>query len=162
MRFSWNRRSAFQLRFVLSVSVLAALSLACMQEVDGERATTGECPPGEVCSDATPAGLTFVGHAFYDETALRLGPVLVNGTFEVGLRGRDGEPLPPIAFEIEDGAVLSAERGTGVFGPTNEAGDPFYVVDSHLTLTGTGSGASYLRVTDPSTGELFDRILIEA
>lgn len=162
MRFAFSRRAAFQIRFLLSVSVLAALSLACMQEVDGERATTGECPEGEVCSDATPAGITFVGNAFYDESMLQLGPVLVNGTFDVGLKSADGQPLPDYAFSIEDGAVLAADNGLGVFGPTTDEGEPLYVVDDHLTLTGMGSGETYLRITDPATGELFDRILIEA
>ena len=162
MRFSFSRRAAFQLRFALAISVLAALSLACMGEVDGERAMTGECPAGEVCSDATPTGLTFVGNTFYDESALQLGPVLVNGTFDVGLKTRDGEPLPPFLYAIDDPSVLSAAAGEGVFGPTTEAGEPIYVVDDHITLTGTGNGETYLRIIHPDTGELFDRVRIEA
>ncbi len=159
---SWNHRAAFQLRFSAAVTVLAGLSLACMSEVDGERATTGECPAGEVCSDATPGGLTFVGNAFYDDAVLRLGPVLVGGTFDVGLRTADGQPLPPFDYRVEDGSVLSVELGEGVFGPTNDEGAPFYPVESHVTLTGTGSGETYLRIVDAATGELYDRLLIEA
>lgn len=142
--------------------VIAGLLLACMQRVEGERAQTGECPEGEVCSAATPDGLDFVGHAFWDDSqSLRLGPVLVGGTFDVGIDALGKAELPGLAFEAEDPAVFAVAQGEGPFGPLLD-GEPIYAVDGHFTLTAKSAGTTMIRVVDPSTGELFDRIAIEA
>lgn len=150
-----------RLLLAASTSTLALLSLACLGEVEGERAATGECPAGETCSDATPEGLEFVGRAFFDEPVLRLGPVIVGGTFELGLRGADGSPLP--AFDATaDGDVFRVAPGDAIFGPTNEDGDAYYVVDAHVELRALRAGVTQVRITDPSSGALYDRLEIEA
>lgn len=158
---AWDQRTLRFVRFMAIMSVLAALSLACMGEVPGERAMTGMCPPGETCSTATPAGLNFVGHAMYDQDVLQLGPILAGGRFDVGLRTSDGQPLPPFAFEVEDATVFQAALGTGPFGPTNDAGEPLYRVDGFLTLQGSARGTTFLRIVDPTTRELFDRLALD-
>ncbi len=144
-------------------AAIAAL-MACMSSVDGERAETGECPRDEVCSNATSEGLRFIGHAFWDddEDELRLGPVLVGGTFELGLQTVDGEPLPDFDIEIDDGDVFTGERGRGVFGPTTNSGRALYPVDAHVALRSKGPGSTLIRIVDRATGELFDRLRVEA
>ena len=149
-----------------SRSVLSALTIAliaCMSEVDGERASSGECPEDEVCSEATNQGLRFVGNAFWDDDEeLLLGPVLVGGTFEIGLKTVDGEPLPDFDIEVDDGRIFSVERGAGVFGPTTRSGRALHPVDGHMVLSGIGPGSTLIRIVDPDTGELFDRLRVEA
>lgn len=147
-------------RLAGAISILAFFSLACLGEVEGERASTGECPAGETCSDATPEGLDFVGRAFFDEPILRLGPVIVGGTFELGLRTRDGAPLPD--FAATGDGIFRIASGDEVFGPTTEDGAAYYVVDAHLELRAVRAGVAQVRITDPSTGALLDRLEIEA
>ncbi|MCZ7687367.1 MAG: hypothetical protein M5U28_54965 [Sandaracinaceae bacterium] len=154
----FRRRHAL---LVVATSFLSIFSLACLAEVDGERAATGECPAGETCSSATPEGLEFVGRALFDEPTLRLGPVLVGGSFELGLRTQDGAPLPAFAASSSTNGVR-VTVGDGVFGPTTEDGEPYYLVDSYLVLRATSAGVAQIRVTDPATGELYDRLSIEA
>jgi len=161
MRLHLTSGTWFRVRLTLSITALSALCLACLAEVEGDRAMTGECPAGEVCSDRTPLGLTFVGHAFYDEPTLRLGPIVAGGSFDLGLRSRDTEStVPDFAFEMEDASVLLARRGEGTFGPTEE-GEPLYQTDAHLTLMALEAGTSYVRIVDAATGELFDRIALD-
>lgn len=156
------RRSVRRATLVASTLLLAGLCLACLSEVDGERAETGECPDGEECSDATPDGLVFVGTPLFDDSdQLRLGPVLVGGTFQLGLRTRDGQPLPPFEHAVGDASVLGAALGEGVFGPVRDDGTPLYPVDAHLTLTGRAEGTSLVRVVEPGSGALYDRLELE-
>lgn len=146
----------------IPLSVLAIGLVACMARVDGERAASGACPTGEVCSQATQQGLHFVGHAFFDDSdSLLLGPVMVGGTFELGIKTADGSRLPDFAFEAEDGSIFEVALGNGHFGPT-VGNEPLYRVDSHLALTGLAEGRTNIRITDPETGELYDRIAIDA
>jgi len=145
----------------LSVALLSVLCLACLGEVDGERATTGECPAGEICSEATPDGLTFVGRMFFDEPMLRLGPVLVGGTLDIGLRTREGAPLPDYVA-TSTGPALTVREGESTFGPTNEDGEPLYPVEGYVTVRANRPGVSHVRISDATSGELFDRLEIEA
>ena len=92
-------------------------SVGCYEEVEGERAAdiaaggTG-CPEGEVCSDDTPLGLTFVGQGFYDDGGtVRLGPVLVGGTFDVSFYG-DG--LGSYDIDVTDENIGPQENGNPV------------------------------------------------
>lgn len=147
-----------RIAFFVSSAVLIAVMLACTVEAPGERASTGTCPPGETCSEATPHGLTFVGTGFFDDEFLRLGPMIVGGRFDVGIRNPSGDPLPAFGFEIADGSILTASRGTGVFGPKDDAGAPTHPVDAYLTLEAHAPGTTMLRVVDPATGDLLDRI----
>jgi hypothetical protein len=138
-----------------------ALSLACLTPVEGDRAATGECPAGETCSEATPVGLTFIGRAFFDQGETpRLGPIVEGGTLAVGLVGLVPEGASDaVAHEarVDDASILSVERGTGTFGPTDEEGVPFFPVDDHVVVTGARVGTASVRVVDPATGELYDR-----
>lgn len=109
---------------------------------------------------ATPRGLTFVGQSFFDDDRLRFGPVLVNGKIDIGIDVTGGGELPPFAFELESSAVASASMGTGTFGPTTDDGTPIRPVDAHLHLAGRAAGRTYLRIVDPVTRELFDRLEI--
>jgi hypothetical protein len=151
-----------KLRFAVFGPFVLGLCLACVWgSEEGERSRTGECPAGEVCSDLTPAGLTFVGQILFDEASSHLGPVLADGTFDLGITSTSGDSLPELGFQIEDPSVLAAVRGEGVFGPTDSSGNPLIFVDDYLTLTGVGEGSTYVRIVDPATGELFDRLLLE-
>jgi len=132
--------------------------LACT--VEGERAATGECTEGEVCSKVTPDGLNFLGTSFYDESGLRLGPLLVEGSLDVGLQNPGGA-LPDFEIQAESGGAFSADLGQGVFGPTDSEGRPLLAVDAFVTLQGLREGETYLRITDPATGELMDRLNIQ-
>jgi hypothetical protein len=144
-----------------SSAVVLAVVLACVSSVDGERSATGTCPEGEVCSEATPEGLTFVGTAFYDdqEGIVRLGPILEGGRFSLGLRTTAGEDLPPFELEVSDVGVLASEPGTGEFldGVDGSAS----LVQAHVTLHGLSPGQTHVRVVDPATGELYDRLLLD-
>ena len=152
-----GRRVMWSVFFAASALTL----IACMARVNGERAETGECPAGEVCSQATAQGLHFVGNAFFDDSSLMLGPVMVGGTFELGIRTADGTRLPDFAIETEDGQVFQVQQGSGVFGPTYD-GQPLYRVDGHIEITGMGAGRTTIRIVDEDTGELFDRIALDA
>jgi hypothetical protein len=143
----------------LSATLLMTLSSACWLTVEGDRAGSGECPKDETCSDLTPMGLRFVGRGFFDQSEPQLGPVLVGGTFDIGLRTIDGERLPPFELDTTEDAVMTARRGEGVFGPTLD-GQPLLLADAHVTVHGEGPGTSHLRIVDAETGELFDRLPI--
>jgi hypothetical protein len=127
--------------------VLASLVLvpACF---GGERHDTGACPAGETCSNLTPQGLEFVGATFADY-ALIVGPspTAIGGTQDIAIAyGRDGlgayVPLD-LAYTADD------DGGTGV-ALAHQAG-------AIVTMRGVASRTNYLRITDASTGELFDR-----
>ncbi len=122
-------------------------SLAPLAACDlGERATTGDCPAGEVCSDDTPRGLHFEG-AELGDTLISGGtlPTLAGGTQSIrltydpgtgGIRDLDR----PYVADDEDGAGVRVERTSGPV----------------VTLRGVASRANYLRITDPD-GALYDR-----
>lgn len=150
-------------RSAAGLLALTGFTACYLAEVEGERsADMGACPEGEVCSKRTPTGLRFVGAFLFDNETLRLGPVIAGGTFDLGLRAHTGEELPAYAFEIENPTVLRGQHGQGVFGPLDErTGQPLYPVDGHLTLTGRAAGQSYVRIVDPETGELFDRLPLD-
>lgn len=141
-----------------------SVSACFLAEVDGERATTGECPPGETCSELTPTGLTFVGaYLFDDESTLRLGPVIVGGRFDLGYYVRGGSAsVEGASVRIEDPSMVRAAPGSGVFGPRDqETGEGIYVVDDYAELTGLRPGTTTVRIVDPATGQLFDRLELE-
>ncbi|MFN7697774.1 MAG: hypothetical protein ACK6CU_13850 [Deltaproteobacteria bacterium] len=149
-----HRAPARALTHTLAVAPLAAMSLACLTQVDGDRARTHECPDGETCSAMTPAGLTFLGRALFDlgETP-RLGPIVEGGTLEVGLIGLvpadRGTPVPHEA-RVDGSGVLAVQARVGDF-------EPLFSVDSHVLVRGRAVGEGSLRIVDPSTGALHDR-----
>lgn len=136
--------------------LLFGWSLACAGKEEGERAQSGECPTGEVCSDATPEGLVFVGEAFYDSSGMNLGPIAKGGRFDLGVYAKDGADLPAAAFLVEDESVLAQTTGSGTFNDGNSQ----IPVDAYVSLRGLKPGTTYVRVVDPDTGELFDRLAL--
>ena len=150
-------------------SVLSALTIAliaCMSEVDGERASSGRCPEDEVCSEATNQGLRFISDAFWDDDEeLLLGPVLRFGsTFEIGLKTVDGEPLADFDIEVDDGHdLLRVERGEGVFRTDDTERQGAASGGRGLgNISGIGSGSTLIRIVEPDTGSWRNRLRVEA
>lgn len=137
-----NLRLCFLLGLPLSL-------VAC--DTAGERADTGKCPAGEVCSAATPRGLHFIGVTLADDLLSGNGPAAtaVGGTQEVS---------------------LEYDRGNGLFAPlnlpyaTDDDGGLGVTVVGHtgavVTVKGARSRTNYLRIVDPQTGELYDRYML--
>lgn len=129
-----------------SLSLPALLSLVGCTTL-GERAESGECPAGEVCSPDTPYGLHFIGNPMADEFFLS-GPsaTAIGGTQEIELEyervngRRIAMDLPYVADD--DGAL-----GVRVL----EQNGPI------VTVGGQRSRKNYLRIVDPTTDELYDR-----
>ncbi len=131
---------------VLSYALLAVPLFAC--NTAGERADTGECPAGEICSPNTPNGLHFIGNTMADELFGGSGPgaTAIGGTQEVALEmvRSDGVRVAlAMPYQADD------DGGLGVIVVT-KAG-------SVVTVKGARSRSNYLRITDPATGELYDR-----
>ena len=135
-----SSRFTFPATFTLSLlAPLAACNL-------GERAETGECPPGEICSDDTPSGLNFDGASLSDGF-LDFGPhpTLVGGTQAIRLEYAPDafgfRPLDlPYLADDEGGRGVKVDHTSG----------------SVVTLRGVAAGSNYLRITDPG-GDLYDR-----
>lgn len=121
-----------------------AFGLACTGYAEGERASFGECPRGEVCNDDTPGGLIFWGMNFWDEPGNRLGPVIVGGRFELAFTTADADLD---AWHVETTGVLEA---------TPIEGRPHAVL-----VHGRQSGDGMVRVVD-DRGQLYDRLPLEA
>ncbi len=134
-------------RIALAMSPFVVFTLACYAEVPGDRAVNG-CPEGEVCSNATPGGLVFSGEAFYDEGGqLRLGPLLVGGTFDVGFRAPTAT-IDHFRVQTSDRDVLTASAYE----------NPLEVdLAGSARVEGKGAGEASVRVTD-AKGQLYDRL----
>jgi len=119
--------------------------VAC--DTAGERADTGECPAGEVCSPATPRGVHFIGASLVDDLFTNgPSPTAIGGTQEVSLeydRG-NGQLVPlNIPYSADDDGAL----GVAVLSQTGAV----------VTVKGMNSRTNYLRIVNPATGELYDR-----
>jgi hypothetical protein len=130
------------------VSIVLGFVLACTGEstqttVVGDRANEG-CPDDETCSDLAPRGLLFRGQMLYDEGVDRLGPILVGGQFDLSFYRSDADLS---YFEVELDEHLDQ---TGLLR------DPPGVM-----LWGLSPGSSSIRVVDPETGALLDRLTID-
>lgn len=135
------------LRLLSLVGLGLPLSLiAC--NTAGERADTGECPAGEVCSDATPRGLHFIGVSMADELFTGDGPVAtaIGGTQDVALEYDRGDGVR-IALNLPYEADDDGGLGVSVVGHSG----------SVVTVKGARARSNYLRILDAQTGELFDR-----
>jgi hypothetical protein len=128
----------------LSYALLPLPLVACM---GGERASTGQCPAGEVCSARTPRGLHFIGNTLVDEIQLTgPAPTAIGGTQEVALQYDRGDGLLvalDLAYEANDdtAAGITVDHTSG----------------SVVTVRGAGSRTNYLRILDAADGTLFDR-----
>lgn len=131
-------------------------SIACAGREEGERAASGVCPSGEICSDATPQGLVFVGEAFFDQQGMSLGPIAKGGRFDLGVYPQGDYAMPAAEFLIEDENILAFTEGSGEFND----GHSTVPVDAYVSLKGKQSGTTYVRVVNPETGELYDRLAL--
>ncbi|MEP6862053.1 MAG: hypothetical protein ABJE66_15620 [Deltaproteobacteria bacterium] len=125
--------------------ILSGLILpACM---GGERATTGECPAGETCSTLTPQGLEFVGATMSNDLGLSgPAPTAIGGSQDIELEyNRNGGAL--LALDLPFTADDDGGNGIKVD----------HVTGSVVTVRGVAVRSNYLRITDATTGELFDR-----
>lgn len=170
--------SAKRLRLVVTLTAVIS-ALGCMDtgtiRVGGEYSDTGECPE-ESCFDDGRApsptvseggqstetttvarGLTFVGTGFWDDSRPRLGPIVVGGTFDLGL-DRDGEPMPGYRLEFENPGILRGTQMTGVF---TSAGYEVPDVDAFVRIEALRSGTTYVRIVSSRTGQLIDRVQLQ-
>jgi hypothetical protein len=117
----------------------------------GDRALGGGCPAGEVCDPSTE-GLHFEGATFAE------------GLFEVGdvkrlaVGGRQDVRL----FETDADGHHVAFADAYVAGFDAGAIDIEATTGNVVTLRGLATGSGKLRITNPSTGELFDRLTVSA
>lgn len=119
----------------------------------GERAITGKCPAGEVCSSQTPEGLQFIGASFSDTMFLGgPSPTAIGGTQRVQLEYHRTLWDTDIPLDVPFDAAVDSGSGVGVE----------TIQGSVVVLRGVASGSDYLRITDPVTGELFDRKTVGA
>lgn len=113
----------------------------------GDRAESGHCPEGEVCSPDTPDGLYFVGPGFADSFFnADVRPTAVGG--------RQTISIDPVGLFH----VLSTFDA--------ETTDPALAVTSvdppQVTITGISAGSAHLRIFEPLTGALYDRLTVSA
>jgi hypothetical protein len=137
-----NRLASVSLFGLLS----APLLIAC---TGGERANSGECPAGEICSPDTPRGLHFVGNAMADQVfASAYGPAAtaVGGTQEIALEWDRGDGVL-VSFTLPYAA--DDDGGIGVAVDSSQG--------SVVTVHGAGSRKNYLRIVEPTADELYDR-----
>jgi len=130
-----------RLLFLASVPLLGAAGC-----YGGERASTGQCPAGETCSDLTPRGLSFVGNHLVDDVLLS-GPraTAIGGTQQVALQYDRGDGVLialdlPYTADDDGGAGVKVSATSG----------------SQVTVLGAGSRSNYLRILDVD-GLLMDR-----
>jgi hypothetical protein len=130
----------------ISASVPALLSLVGCTTL-GERAESGECPAGEVCSAATPYGLHFIGNAMADEFFLS-GPsaTAIGGTQEIEL---EYEKLNGLRYSLDLPWSADDDGALGVR-VLEETGNT-------VTVGGQRSRKNYLRIINPNSAELYDR-----
>lgn len=129
----------------IPLCLLSPLSLIAACDL-GERAATGDCPAGEVCSDATPRGLHFEG-AELGDSLLPLGPfpTLAGGTQALRLTY---DPGTGILRELDQPFLADDDGAAGVEIARTEG--------AIVTVRGVSSRTNYLRITDPD-GLLYDR-----
>ena len=133
-------------RALLSASVFTFAGAASCD--GGEIADTGVCPDSEICSGETPKGLRFQG-ATIAENLFDVGDVktLAQGGSQ-HVRLLDAGTDADFAKQFE--ATVEANLATVAHNQTNQ-----------FTLhAGQATGDSYLRITEPATGALFDRLRI--
>jgi hypothetical protein len=126
----------------LASAACAVLVAACLDPSYGRLS----CPDDEVCSEATPAGLTFVGQVpttalGSDDSALL--PTALGGTQTIHLVDAHRRERLDLRFGAEmRGAALALVATTG---------------DS-VRVTGRAGGTGTLRITEPDGVTLHDRV----
>lgn len=129
----------------LAFAAFLLLAPACMLE--GERARTGDCPPGETCSPTTPDGLLFDGAALGDVLFdSGIHPTAVGGSQRIVVAWAPSGALFDLPFTATtDGAAFQVS-GSGPGG---------------VDLRATAAGGDRLRIVDRD-GLLYDRVGIAA
>ncbi|HEY4182240.1 MAG TPA: hypothetical protein VGM90_35595 [Kofleriaceae bacterium] len=135
------------IRYLLPLPLLVA---ACAEP--GDRAGAGgTCPAGETCSDDTPHGLYFLGTSIVGD--LDGGPrtTAIGGTQEITVETEtstigDYNPLTLPFVADDDGAL-----GVKVLTHTGAI----------VSVQGVAARSNYLRILSASTGELYDRTMID-
>jgi len=113
----------------------------------GDRAEAGHCPEGEVCSPDTPSGLYFRGPGFADS--------FLNFDVHVtAVGGRQTVSVSPAGFGEHLGD-FDAESTEPVFTLSD-------ISPPRVTLVADSVGSSYLRIFEPLTGALYDRLSISS
>ncbi len=131
----------------------AYLSLLLAACTGGERANSGECPAGEVCSTATPRGLHFIGDITSDgvlDSLTAPAATAIGGTQQIALQFDRGDGVL-VALDLPFDADADTAAGVKVDGTTG----------SIVTVRGVGSAENYLRITDPATTDLYDRKMLD-
>ncbi|HJL20458.1 MAG TPA: hypothetical protein RMH99_32625 [Sandaracinaceae bacterium LLY-WYZ-13_1] len=154
------------LRLAGSGALLLALCLACTVS-EGERAATGACPEGEVCSDDTPSGLSFYGPLPGDDPAGTgfLRRIAMGGTsslaFSSGSFGLSEEEDPAESGRLGEWAVEStAPWFVEIDGEAEPSPHATWTTDESVQLRGLAEGETTLRVYEPGSGALYDRITL--
>ena len=113
----------------------------------GERnAADGKCPEGEVCSPDTPQGLSFWGPAMFDSFGGGPSPMVAGGAQRITVED-------PASSEEGLDAFDAAATGSLTIGE---------VTPPDVTVLATEAGEGYLRILEPGTDDLYDRILLQA
>lgn len=131
---------------LLNALLAVPLVAAC---TGGERANSGECPAGEVCSPETPRGLHFIGNDISDQVLGSLfGPAAtaVGGTQEIALEWDRGDGNL-VAFTLPYRADDDGANGVAVASTSG----------SVVTVRGMANRKNYLRIVEPTFDELYDR-----
>jgi len=163
---TYRTRAKKLLSLLLSWGLLAALCLACTVESGDRAASGGACPEDEICSEATPEGLTFYGPQPADDAsgaflrAVALGGRATlgfsAGTWSLEDDGRDAGRLG--AYTVESSAPWFLAAGD----PADDRPEWAYDFGEHsVMIEGLAEGESQIRVVEPETGALYDRITIE-
>ncbi len=113
----------------------------------GERANTGQCPAGEVCSPKTPNGLHFIGNQLADDLNLvGPSPTAIGGTQDIALQYDRGNGIL-IALDLPFTADDDGAAGVKIVSTSG----------SVVSVQGEASRTNYLRILDAADGTLFDR-----
>lgn len=133
----------------LAALALAGLVIGCGPTL-GDRSAQHGCPSGETCFTACPSGatcsravdgLSFEGTSRTADGA-RVGIVAVHGEERVTLRAAGAPYTDPVRLETDPPGVLRATL----------------VAPSLVVLQAEAAGTSMLRVLEPTTGQLLDRV----
>lgn len=131
-------------RLLTSMFVFGPLALAACDPL-GERGQTGECPTGETCSALTPDGLRFGGADLGDQLFTDQLRTARGGTQTIALEYASGATFD-LRYRADDaGGASVAVAGTA---------------GANVSVDGVAAGSNWLRIVDPDTGELFDRIVL--
>lgn len=140
-------RIAYCRAFPRLALLCAGLLLAVGSGSKGERAETGVCPPGETCSNETPSGLYFKGPSFADAW-------FNSDVHPTAVGGRQTITIDPVGWltHLYD---FDADFSTPAFTIASLA-------PPRVTVKAEAEGAAYLRILEPGTGLLYDRLSISA